>query len=214
MRVIEENSFDKKILILAASYGGSIAIPFAVKYSKMVKKMLLVVSGHALSDSGIRFCKECVELAEQENQFGLLMKMQELYNDITWIQKLKFNIQVMAYWKCCKKKLNSVSVLKNAYQTMIRDNDIREQYLKGIEAETLVIAGGKDMLFTREIYEETANLIPNDMGMHCIKPEGGHMFSIKKENKEWFSKAVEGFFSGETTCPRNSHSIESVENEL
>ncbi len=172
--------------IMAISYGGFIGIPFAARYPDLVKKLLLMVTAHSSSESGLNLARDLVRLAETGDRYTLDQKFNGLISNVflrtvvkflTWMQRKKIN-----------PDLNPLSTLIHAYKHMIDTFKHRKKYLPQIQAPTLVIGANKDHFFSEEKYRETAELIPNSQ---VIIFNSGHMVPIEKMSK--VRKAISDF---------------------
>ena len=76
---------------------------------------------------------------------------------------------------------NPPSTFINAYTQIIKSNGRNKKYLPSITAPTIVIGGDRDQFFSRELFEETADLIPN--GKAIVFKNEGH-YVILEQLKE------------------------------
>lgn len=163
--------FQLPVVVAGFSYGGKIAMPFAAAYPELVSELIILMSAHKLSKEGVIFCRECIELARVNELLQLRIKFTELFY---W----KFAQIIAAQyeklrWPKIRNKLNNGTTLVHAYEHMLANNDQTKNILKDIRAKTLVIGASQDLLFTEEVYRQTAKLIPN--GMVAILNGFGHM---------------------------------------
>ena len=61
---------------------------------------------------------------------------------------------------------------------MLAKNADRKDYLAKVQAPSLIIGGTEDVFFDAEIYQETADLLPQ--GKAVIFENAGHMLAIEK----------------------------------
>ena len=177
----ETNSFKPKIevpaVIVGVSYGGKIAIPFAERYPEMVSKLFLIVSAHELSEKGMVFCRECIDLARAGKKLELVLKFNELFK--LQVTQYIANLWVRMNWWRNKEKLNKPDTLVNAFEYILNHNQDTKKYLQKIKADTLVLGAEMDLLFSEDVYRETAALIPK--GIAKIIKGTGHMAPVEKE---------------------------------
>ncbi len=172
--------------ILAISYGGFIAIPFAARYPELTENLLLVTAAHSLSNEGLRLANEWMQLADKEGSYSVLKKSAELFCSAFY--RVLFRILIWTQRKSVKSDQYPISTFINAYKHMIDTNLERKKYLSKIKAPTLVIGGNKDNFFSEKIYKETADLIPN---AKLIILNSGHMVPMEKAKK--VSKSIYDF---------------------
>ncbi len=173
--------------IAGISFGGGVAIPFAVKYPELVKKLLLVVSSYAMSDQGIELCQEIIDLTDNNERLKAQIRLACLVRN----PLLKIFLRMSTHLNWAKKQsyLNPPSTLVNAYTHMIKYNYGLKKYIHGIKAPTLMIGGTKDQFFSVELYQELANAIENCESVlfknatHAVPLE--KIFKIKKLVKEF-----------------------------
>lgn len=168
--------------LIGVSYGGKVALQLAGQYPNIAKKMLLIVSAHELSNSGINFCNDCIEKANSGNRYKLLRTLNDLYNNSSI--KLVLNITLFFKFRLfgwlTLNRNNPLSTLEYAYKFMVRNNSKTRNFLSCIKAETLVIGGGCDPLFSERAFVETAHLIPDEKGKVIIFPHSGHMLPVEQ----------------------------------
>ncbi len=145
--------------IMAVSFGGSVAIPFAALYPELVTKLILMVTTYGTSGSGLSLGEKLLTLANEGKIFTLEQQIDELYAN-TFMQKL----MKMRTWKNWPKKeriMNPISTFINGYQHLVDTAEDRKKYLPKIQAPTLIIGGTEDQFASQKFYETTAELIPN-----------------------------------------------------
>lgn len=182
-----DDNFMEPAIITGISYGGKIAIPFVARFPELVEKLLILMSAHELSTQGITFCNDCVDLAEAHKHLQLLLKFNQLY--ASKLLKHLMNFLTRAGWFFIRRHLNQGATLGNAYKYMLAHNKDTQNYLRKIEAPSLIIGAEQDLLFTQEAYEETAARIPRGK-VHVVKG-GGHIALI--ENYKECARVVRGF---------------------
>ena len=145
--------------IMAISYGGSIAIPFAATYPDLVEKLILIVTAYGTSGSGAEFASELVQLAKEGKIFTLERKIDDLYSNRV-LRKL-FKLKLWKEWAKKESTMNPISTFINAYEHLLASSEDRKKYLPAITAPTLIIGGTADQFASEEFYRTTAKLISN-----------------------------------------------------
>ena len=163
-------------IVIGISYGGEIAIPFAALYPDLTQKMILMVSAYAASQEGLLLIHEFIRLMGTGNYYKILQRFNTLYvhnyfrtaaHIITWLKRKALTTQV-----------NSPSTFRNAYNYILQSNGQNKKYLPDIQAPALIIGGDRDQFFSKEIFEETAFLLPN--GKAQVYKNEGHYVAIEK----------------------------------
>lgn len=179
--------------IMAVSYGGSVAIPFAALYPDLTKKLILIVSTYGSSGKGVEFAKELIQLAEEGKSFTLQKKINNLYS--SKILRYLFEFKTWKNWGKLEKNMNPISTFINAYNHLIDTEESRKKYLSKIQAPTLIIGGSKDQFASEEFYRTTAELIPNahlelfEGKTHTVPVE--RLFEIKKLIKNFLEVEID-----------------------
>lgn len=163
-------------IIVAISYGGTVAIPFAAFYPELVEKLILLITGYKVSESGVLFCKKAIDLAKKGQMYQLDQHITTLYGK--WWSLLLFHFLTWLNRKNTEKISNPLSTLIYAYEQFLNINGQNKKYLTQIKASTLVLGGTKDKVFSGEIYTETAQLIPK--GKLVLYEGESHMVPIEK----------------------------------
>ncbi len=145
--------------IMAVSFGGSIAIPFAALYPELVEKLILIVTAYGTSGSGVMFAKELVQLAKEGKTFTLELKINDLYS--SRILRKLFRFKMWKNWAKKESAMNPITTFINAYEHLFATSEDRKKYLPQIQAPTLIIGGTEDQFASEEYYKITAELIPN-----------------------------------------------------
>ena len=168
--------------IMAVSFGGSVAIPFAALYPELTEKLILLVTTYGSSGKGVEFGKELIQLAKEGKSFTLQKKINNLYS--SRVLRYLFDLKTWKNWSKLEKNMNPISTFINAYTHLFKTQESRKKYLSMIQAPTLVIGGTKDQFATEEYYLKTAELIPNahlelfEGKTHTVPVE--RLFEIKK----------------------------------
>jgi pimeloyl-ACP methyl ester carboxylesterase len=165
-----------KVTIVAISFGGFVAIPFAALYPELMEKLILLITGYKVSESGEQFSQTAIDLAKAGKAYELDQHITTLYGK-WWSRKL-FHFITWLNRKKTMKIMNPLSTLIYAYEHMLITNGENKKYLSKIQAPTLVLGGTKDIVFSGEIYTETAQLIPK--GKLILYEGESHMVPIEK----------------------------------
>ncbi len=179
--------------ILAVSFGGSVAIPFAAIYPDLTEKLILLVTTYGSSGTGAKFGKELMQLAEEGKTFTLQKKINNLYS--SKILRYLFDLKTWKNWPKLEKNMNPISTFINAYTHLFKTQESRKKYLSMIQAPTLVIGGTKDQFASEEYYRKTAELIPNahlelfEGKTHTVPVE--RLFEIKKLIKNFLEVKID-----------------------
>lgn len=145
--------------ILALSYGGTVAIPFAALYPELTEKLILIVSAYGPSGSGIKFAEELVSLAKAGKVLTLERRIDDLYSNR--VLRKFFKLKMWKNWPKMEESMNLISTFINAYENLLKTPIKRKNYLQMIQAPTLIIGGTHDQFSDEESYRITAELIPN-----------------------------------------------------
>ncbi|WP_243354778.1 alpha/beta fold hydrolase [Bacillus litorisediminis] len=157
----------KKIYLLGHSYGGMVAMSYAIKYQNNLNGMLLLTTSP--SSSFIEKAKDFVEMNGTEEQ-------KEIAN-VLWDGAFQSLDHVAKYYQVMgplysRKQSNdtqpqaaalghrSYQALNEGFGNFLRAFDIRDQ-LETIFVPTLVMAGRYDWITPVEESEQIASLIPN-----------------------------------------------------
>jgi pimeloyl-ACP methyl ester carboxylesterase len=165
--------------IMAISYGGFVAIPFAARFPDLVKRLILVSTGHQLESKGQAILERWVTLAKQNKQLELMLAVMELYQSPSQVRQMQAYIR--GHWEDTQQQLNPVSVLINAYSfdIAVQMQELM-QSLSQISAPTLIIGGNQDPLFSVETFSEMGKLIPN--ATVKIMENEGHLLFLEKHS--------------------------------
>ena len=90
-----------------------------------------------------------------------------IFHALTWLNRKKV-----------ARLQTPLSTFIHGYQHMLLTNGENKKYLPQIRAPTLVLGGTKDKVFSREIYSETAQLIPN--AQFVVFENASHMVPIER----------------------------------
>jgi proline iminopeptidase len=156
-----------KIVLFGTSYGGIVALSYAIKYPDRVSHLIASVTT-AFSDH-FAAAKAYVQEHGTEEQIRV--------TNTLWEGKFQTEEELLEYfeitdplytksWKPDAPKdgllrgIYSIDAINFAFSGFLRDYDIRDQLHK-ITAPTLVIGGRHDWILPPQMSEELASLIPN-----------------------------------------------------
>ena len=153
-RVIAEDLGGRADLVLGESYGGMVAQYLAARHPDLVGHVAIVASGCRLSD----WCKEVdSRLADAVSRgdmiaAGAAFAEYVLPGDrLRWVRRLVAPIP--ARWLTPPG-----DILVEVESELAFDS---RQVLPSIQAPVLLVGGDRDLIFPREVVEETASLIPD-----------------------------------------------------
>jgi pimeloyl-ACP methyl ester carboxylesterase len=158
-RVINEKIGPAAYPVLGISYAGLLAITFAGKYPELVQKLILVVSAHKNSASGIAFITDAIEKVKKGQYYETEMKAATLSRRPFF--NLLMKVMIWSRRKTIVAQWNPPTTMINAYTHVLETVDDRKKYLPMIRAPTIIFGGDKDQFFTEDTFRETAQLIPN-----------------------------------------------------
>ncbi|MFX0097939.1 MAG: alpha/beta fold hydrolase [Candidatus Hodarchaeota archaeon] len=164
-------------IIFGGSFGGFLAIPFASLYPELTKKLLLANAAYTVSESGKQWALRLIELAGKGEFYKFEKEINYLYNTLFFRGLMNFYT-----WKGRRKDKNKpysypISTFITAFKDVLARPLERKEHLHKIKASTLVFGGTKDLVFSEDIFRETAELIPN-AELKLVK--GGHMAAVEK----------------------------------
>lgn len=156
-----------KIVLFGASYGGMVALSYAVRYPQNVSHLIaLVTSAHAgtlerakelLAERGTdeqkRVCEALWEgnFQTEEELLHYFDVMEPLYSYSYKPDMPKDGLERGIY---------SIDAINEGFSGFLRTYDVRDQ-LRNITCPTLVVAGRHDWICPPEYSEEIASLIPH-----------------------------------------------------
>ena len=188
----------EKSIIVGASYGAGVAQVFAAKYPELTQKLVCLLGGYGPSlDTGMKFVREMLKNAEMGEHYKVAKTLAQLWESPLF--KIIIALRNFKNRKKLPEMWGSMSNLIVAYKDVI-DNPFRSKvFLSKIQAPTYVIGGTEDLTGSREIYEETAEIIPN---CELTLFEGAGHYVILEKKKEFnllFDKVLKS-----TTTPNKT----------
>lgn len=185
-----------KIVVLGTSYGGMVALSYAVRYPEMVESLIVIASA---ADSGfiaagkenlaVRGTKEQQAIARPlwEGKFESEEQLREYFRLMMPLYSLTYN-PVSSSPESWKRTILSVDAINVAFGGFLRSYNVREE-LQKITAPTLVIGGRHDWICPPEFSEEIVKRIPDAKLM--IFENSGHL--IRVDEPEGLLDAIADF---------------------
>jgi len=184
-----------KIVVLGSSYGGMVALSYAVRYPQNVSHLIVVAT---VPD--FRFLQRAKEILAQRGTDEQNAIAQRLWNGtFESEEQLREYFQVMAPMysithdpearqKGWDRAILSADAINVAFSSFLRSYNVLDQLHK-ITSPTLVIGGRHDWICPPEFSEEIAQAIPNaDLR---IFENSGH--SVRADEPEALLDAIAGF---------------------
>ncbi|BAZ42913.1 prolyl aminopeptidase [Calothrix sp. NIES-4101] len=184
-----------KIVVLGTSYGGMVALSYAVKYPQNVSHLIIIASSgsyrfleRAQQILAVRGSEEQKQIAQRlwEGNFENEEQLRDYFKIMASMYSLKHDPNTSV--KIWDHKILSVDAINIAFGGFLRTYDVLKQ-LNKITAPTLVIGGRHDWICAPEFSEEIARGIPNaDLR---IFENSGHL--IRADEPEALIDAINGF---------------------
>ncbi len=184
-----------KIVVLGSSYGGMVALSYAIRYPQHVSHLIIIATV-----ASYRFLKRAQEILAERGTKEQQVIAQRLWNGaFENEEQLREFFQVMApmyshtYDPNSSPAAGDGSILSPdainvAFGGFLRSYDLLDQLPK-IQAPTLVVGGRYDWICPPEFSEEIARAIPNaDLR---IFEHSGHL--IRADEPEALRDAITGF---------------------
>jgi proline iminopeptidase len=184
-----------KIVVLGTSYGGMVALSYAVRYPQHVSHLIVIASS-----GSYRFLERAKQIlaergSEEQKQIAQYLwngnfeneeQLRDYFKIMAPMYSHKYNPNTSV--KVWDNKILSVDAINVAFGGFLRTYDVLEQLHK-ITAPTLVIGGKHDWICAPEFSEEIAKLIPNaDLR---IFENSGHL--IRADEPQALIDVINGF---------------------
>lgn len=175
----------EKIWVLGHSYGGMVAMSYALKYQNYLNGLLLM----ATSPSH-RFLEKAKKYVEEHGN-----KAQKYYAEKLWEGSFQSEEEVEEYYKVMQPLYSIKSsnndqkkpyvkrayrVLNKGFSTFLRTFDLTED-LKNIDVPTLIVAGKHDWITPVSESEEIHQQIPHST-LHILENSGHSVFVDENKN--------------------------------
>ena len=187
----------EKIGLLGNSYGGMVALSYAIRYPHNVSLLIPVVA--TASFEFIEKAKERISACGTQKQQEVVEKLfagafkdedevKEYYDVMGPLYSMTYDGERAK--RGSQRGIRSVEALNYAFSTFLREYDIRAG-LSDIICPTLVIAGRHDWICPPEFSEEIANSIPQ--AQLSIFEKSGH--AVMNDETERFLQVVREFIA-------------------
>ena len=184
-----------KIVVLGSSYGGMVALSYAVRYPQNISHLIVIAT---VADS--RFLRRAKEILAERGTEEQKVVAERLWNGtFENEEQLRQYFQVMmpmysltydpkSRQEGGNRTILSLDAINVAFSGFLRSYNVLDQLHK-ITAPTLVIGGQHDWICPPEFSEEIARVIPNaDLR---IFENSGHL--IRADEPEALLDAIAGF---------------------
>jgi len=155
-----------KITVIGTSYGGIVALSYAVRYPERVDRLIVIVTA---AHGG--FLKRARELVHErgtpeqirccrwlfDGSFETVEQMREYFRVMGPMYALRYDPVIAEATR--DRVIYSVEAINQAFGGFLRTYDIRDR-LPGIAVPTLVLGGNEDWICAPEFSREIAGLIP------------------------------------------------------
>ena len=154
----EINGSQPATTLMGISFGGLVAMAYAMKNVQNVESLILASSSHRISEEGLDLITRWMQYMEKNTPRKLFFDFCNLFKRKFYKYFLMGGITIA--WPFLKKLMNAPYTLVNAYKGALSLMDIAGEFLPRIYSPTLVLGGTKDQIFCEVCYKETAELIP------------------------------------------------------
>ena len=184
-----------KIVVIGTSYGGMVALSYAVCYPENVQSLIVIASAATsrflelakvnLAKKGTKEQQAIAQLL-WDGKFENEQQMQEYFQVMMPMYSLTYQPEIPS--KSWNRTILSIDAINVAFSSFLRSYNLLDQLHK-ISAPTLVIAGKHDWICPPELSEEIALAIPNaDLRIFA---NSGHL--IRVDEPEALLDAIIGF---------------------
>jgi pimeloyl-ACP methyl ester carboxylesterase len=183
---IREVAPERKVDLVGISYGGMIACHVATSHRHLVRRLVLVASGHRFSTRGADHVRRQVALLEADDRVGFASTFSGLFRKrlLNWLMAatVRFGRRRVA------EGMAPTPVILRYLRAMLSAPPAR---LAEVAAPALVIGGSADQFFGEGVMEEAALAFAS--GALHIVPGETHMAPV--EDPRSFRKRIETFLS-------------------
>lgn len=182
----------KKIHIVGTSYGGEVAMRFALSYPRSVKSISVIDSVSELDSTLEQFIISWRRLAEKGDSEDFFWGMVPSIFGKSFLKKNKEFMQAKAssFFGLEEQMADYLKGQIALYDTFLKDVTMTKE-LKRIKCPSLIICGDEDILKPPYFSEIIANKIPNSE--HFLIPDCGHAAFMEKP--EQINTLLLGFIS-------------------
>lgn len=161
-----EDDLGEPVFLTGTSTGGSVALQLSVDRPDLVRALVVVASAYRLGPEGRRVQQELARLTRAGDPAGGFAQMVSAMMP-TAVQGPLRPVARMMGRSMAPKDPSDLLVTLEAEDVF----DVGDQ-LHRITAPTLVIGGARDVFYTRELFEQTADRVQD--GRAHIHPDWGH----------------------------------------
>ena len=161
--------FDQPVDVIGFSTGGSFGLQLAATHPDLVRRLVLVSSGSRLAGHAAHTQQTMIRIAAWKRP-RLLMA------SFGWdiVPKWRGRTLAAATLAAFGPRLYpGAADLRDLHATLLAEASFDLRELPTVAAPTLIINGGKDRFYTRDIVDETAALIPD--ARLLVYPDKGHI---------------------------------------
>lgn len=153
-----DGMFQRPVDVLGISTGGSLALQLAADRPELVGRLVVAGAACRLSEYGRTFQKRTAELSASGDRRGLSMMQAPDVTQSRLGQRIAGGLLWLAGPLFVRRGWDPSDMI-----SIIRAEDAFDfgDRLGGISAPTLVIGGGRDRFYPKELFRETAEGIPN-----------------------------------------------------
>lgn len=160
--------FGEPVDVLGVSTGGSVALQLATDHPEVVRRMVVVSAAYRLGPFGLA----CQHETAMALRAGRIRRASAAMTSIMGAHLITRRLMRLLGW------LLGPVLLRSAGTDLVATLEAEEVFdlhdrLPYITTPTLVVGGGRDACYGRELLEQTAALLPH--GTVLIHPRSGHM---------------------------------------
>ncbi len=159
--------------VIGVSTGGSIGLQLAIDHPELVRRLVVASSAGRLAGEGLRSQRELGEVARSGDRRGAFRL---LANDLLAPGPLQ-RLVGAGLWTVGPLLFPHAGDLHDMVATIDAEDDFDVRARLGeVRAPTLVVGGARDRFYERELFVETAELIPG--ARLLLYPRRGHTTAV------------------------------------
>lgn len=164
--------FDEPVPVIGVSTGGSFAQQLAAEHPDLVERLVLISTGSRLAGHAEHTQQTMIRIASWHRR---RLMMAAFGWDVlpAWRGRSLAAATLFAFGP---RLYPGVGDVRDLHATLLAEVDFDLRELPQITAPTLIINGGKDRFYTRDIVAETARLIPNSRSI--VYADKGHIGAV------------------------------------
>ena len=164
-------------VLVGISFGGFVSMRFAAEYPDLARRLVLLITGHRFSAAGWGMMQRQFPMLERGDFFTLgleniLLFRRPWYN---WLLRMQLNL---TRHRLAGGLRDPRAILEDYRQLFGPEIEKNAEYARRVGCPTLILGGTADQYFDREVFEETARLIPSAQ-LQIFERET-HMLPIEK----------------------------------